>query len=121
MTKVFTRAPTSVVITDTDGRTLDSTTPLPVNPAESGTANFTTGQVAILVTVVQIAAANATRRAILIKNADAANILYVGSASVTTATGHKIGAGEAAVLPIVGAIYGIGSGNLTATFFECYD
>lgn len=118
---VFTRNPISAVLTDENGYKVTSATPIPVNPAESGTANFTTGQVAILVTVVQIAAANATRRAILIKNADATNILYVGSAAVTTATGHKIGAGEAAVLPIVGAIYGIGSGSLTATYFECYD
>lgn len=118
---VFTRAPISTVLTDENGYKVTSATPIPVNPAESGTANYTTGQVAILVTVVQIAAANATRRAILIKNADATNILYVGSASVTTGTGTRVDPKEAIVIPIVGAIYGIGSGSLTATYIEVYD
>lgn len=121
MAKTFARGPNAVVITDINGYTLDSTTPVPVNPAESGTANYNTNQIAVLTSATLIAAANATRRAIMIKNTDAANKLYVGSAAVTVANGHLVDKGEIAVLPIIGAIYGIGSGALTATYIEVYD
>lgn len=121
MARTFTRNPLSAVLTDKDGYTLDSTTPVPVNPAESGTANYNTNQVAITGVVAQIAAANATRRAILIKNTHATNLLFVGSAAVTVLNGHQVSPGESVVLPIVGAISGIGSGSLTATYFEVYD
>jgi hypothetical protein len=121
MVQAFFRAPLAAVLTDTRGYTLDNTVPLPVNPAESGTANITTGQISITASAGQIVAANATRRAVAIKNSDATNILFVGSAGVTVATGHRIDPKETLVVPFVGAISGIGSGNLTATFLEVYD
>jgi hypothetical protein len=114
-------SPISAVLTDINGYVVDSTTPIPVNPAESGAVNMATGQQAITASAAQIVAARTTRRAVAIKNADAALILYVGSASVTTANGQKVGAGETIVIPFTGAIYGIGSGSLTSTFIDLYD
>lgn len=118
----FTRSPISAVLTDDRGYVVSASTPIPVNPAESGSANFNTGQVSIInASATLIAAANATRRAILITNTHASLLLYVGSAAVATGTGQQVPPGASIVIPIVGAIYGIGSGSLTASFIEVYD
>lgn len=121
MTQLFTRAPVSAVLTDKDGYTLDTTTPIPVNPAESGTANFVTGQVAITASAGQIVAARALRRGVLVTNTHATNNLFVGSASVTVSNGQEVPPGQSITIPTVGAVYGVGSGSLTATFIEVYD
>jgi hypothetical protein len=121
MTQIFTKGPLSVVITDKDGYTLDNTTPLPVNPAESGAPNFATGQQAITASAAQIVAARAIRRAVLITNTHATNNLFVGAAAVTTATGQQVPPSQSISFPTTAAVYGIGSGNLTATFVEVYD
>jgi len=117
----FVKSPLASVLTDANGYAVDATNPIAVNPAESGAANFATGQASITGSAGQIVAARATRRAVAIKNADAANILYVGGASVTTGNGHRIDPKETLTLPVIGAVYGIGSGSLTATYVEIYD
>lgn len=117
----FVTGPIAATLTDPNGYALTASTPVPVNPAESGAANFVTGQQAITASAAQIVAARATRRAVAIKNADATNILYIGAAAVTTATGHRIDPKETLTLPFIGAVYGIGSGSLTSTFVDIYD
>lgn len=113
--------PISAVLTDKDGYVIDSTTPIPVNPAESGAPNFATGQQAITASAAQIVAARTTRRAVLITNTHATNNLFVGSAAVTTGTGQEIPPSQSLSFPTTAAVYGIGSGNLTATFVEIWD
>lgn len=122
MAQSYTRHPISAVLTDKEGYTLDNSTPLPVNPAESGAANFSTGHTAIIAaTPTKIVDINATRRAVLITNTDTALFLYVGGATVSAATGQEVLPGQSISIPVVGALYGIGSGSLTATFLEVYD
>lgn len=119
----FTRAPQSTVLTDANGYTLDTNNPLAVNPAESGAANLATGQVTVSSsTATQLLTVNATRRAALITNNDAAIAIYVGGASVSTTTGHKLAAGSSMSIPFIGAIYAIAaSGSPTASASEVYD
>ena len=120
---VFSNSPLSAVLTDSRGYVFDSTTPLPVNPAEAGAANLTTSQVALnSSTATQLLAANATRRAALVTNNDSAINIFVGKATVTTATGHKLAPGANVSIPYVGAIYAIAaSATPTASASEVYD
>jgi hypothetical protein len=119
---VFTRAPHSTVLTDENGYTLTSSTPLPVNPAESGTANMATAQASITGGAVQIVGVRATRRAVVITNTHASLTIYLGSASVSTSTGHALPAGNSISIPFTGAIYGIVvSSTAVATALEVYD
>jgi hypothetical protein len=118
----FVKAPISAVLTDLDGYTISTATPLPVDPAESGTASFATGQVSIPTTpITAIVAARAARRAVLITNTHATAILYVGGAAVTSSTGQAVPAGVSLTFPTVAAVYGVASATLTASFVEVYD
>lgn len=117
----YTRHPISAVLTDPEGYTLDSTTPVPVNPAESGSVNFATGQTSITASAAQIVPARTTRRAINITNTHATAILYVGVSGVLTSNGHAILASQSLSLPTTAAVYGVGSASLTATFVEVWD
>jgi hypothetical protein len=114
-------SPISACLTDINGYVIDSTSPIPVNPAESGAVNFATGQVAITGSAAHIVAARTTRRAVLVTNTHASLLLYVGSASVTTGNGQQIPPGQSLSFPTTAAVYGIGSGSLTATFVEIWD
>ena len=119
---VFTRGPHSTVLTDKDGYVLDSSTPIPVDPAESGTANYATGQIAVLSTVTAIVGVNATRRAVLVTNPDTTTTVYIGSAAVTTSTGQALLPGNSLSLPTTAAVYGRTTGStITVSFIEVYD
>lgn len=114
-------SPISACLTDINGYVIDTSSPIPVNPAESGAANMATGQQAITGSAAQIVAARSTRRAVAIKNADASLILYVGASGVLVTTGQRVDPKETVVIPFVGALYGVGSGSLTATYIDLYD
>jgi hypothetical protein len=123
MAGTFTRAPQSTVLTDKDGRVLDSTTPIPVDPAESGAVTFATSQVAVSSSsATQLLGANVTRRAALVTNNDASIVMYVGTAGVATNSGHKLAAGATISIPYTGAIYAIAaSGTPAASASEVAD
>ncbi len=123
MSGTFTRAPHSTVLTDANGYVLDSTNPIPVNPAESGAAHFGYNQVTVSSSVAtQIVGTNSTRRAVVIVNNDSSIAIYVGDASVTTSTGLKLAPGAALSAPLIGAIYAkAASGSPVASYLEAYD
>ena len=120
---IFTRSPISAVLTDENGYKIDSANPLPVNPAESGAANFATSQVSLnSSTATQLCAVRSTRRGVLITNNDASIAIYIGGASVTTATGHYLKAGASISIPTTAAVYAIAaSGSPVASVSEIYD
>lgn len=120
---IFTKAPISAVLTDENGFKVSSSSPIPVNPAESGAANLATNQITVSSSVATLLlAANATRRAVLVTNNDSTINLFVGQAGVTTSTGHKLAPGATISIPYVGATYGIAaSGSPTASASEVYD
>jgi hypothetical protein len=61
-----------------------------------------------------IKAAKSTRKSIVIQNAHATQILYIGGAGVTTATGLRVAAGASVTLDDYnGVLYGIASGANT--------
>jgi hypothetical protein len=120
---IFTKSPISAVLTDENGFKVDSTNPLPVNPAESGAANFAPTQVTVSsVSATQLVAVRSTRRGVLVTNNDAAIAIFVGGASVTTSTGHKLAAAASISIPTTAAVYAIAaSGSPTASVSEVYD
>lgn len=122
MTKTFTRGPISAVLTDKDGYTLDATNPLPVNPAESGAANFATAQTSVANTATQIVAVNTTRRAVVITNPSTTVTVFIGGAAVTTSTGQELLPGNSISIPTTLAVYGIvASSTQTVSSLEVYD
>lgn len=61
-----------------------------------------------------IRAAASARDAIIVQNAHASNLLYIGTdSSVTTSNGLRVGAGESISVPTRGNVYGIASGAST--------
>ncbi len=82
-------------------------------------ANIGTGQVNVTTTATLIKATTSTRRSITIKNQGTVD-MFIGTATVTTATGFLIKAGESITLSQnTAAIYGIvASGSTTAGYFE---
>lgn len=69
--------------------------------------NLTAAAVTVGTSAVVVAAANVDRRSVLIVN-NAANVIYVGPAGVTTATGVPVAAGGGALtLNTTAAIYAI--------------
>lgn len=77
------------------------------------------GNVSIGTSAAVISAASRYRdQGILVQNAHASNILYVGTdSSVTTSNGLKIGAGESLLIPGNDVVYGIASGASTDVRF----
>lgn len=115
-------SPLSAVLTDSRGYALSSSTPIPVNPAEAGAANFATLQRTLNVTFTQFYSARATRRAILVTNTSASITAYLGDATVTALTGHALPPGCSVVLPITTALYGITAASTALiTAIEVYD
>ena len=112
-----------VVLTDTNGTPLSSTTPIPVSPAESGAPFFDTNQVSVgSISPALLVAANANRWAALIVNTSLTLTLYVGNATVTSSTGIPVGAGLSLSFPTTAPIYGItSSSTLTAGVAEIYE
>lgn len=119
----FVSGPIAAVLTDPTGHQIGSSTPLPVNPAESGAVNYTTAQVALnAATATLLKASNTTRRALLVTNNDAAIVVYVGVAAVTSATGHKLAAGASITIPTTAAVYAISaSATPSVSVTEVYD
>lgn len=119
---VFVKGPLAATLTDPDGYAISASTPIPVNPAESGAANYVANQVALATSAVQIVAARATRRGVVVSNDDAAINVWVGAAGVTSSNGKKIPPGQAITFPIIGALYGVSaSATPTVSFFDIYD
>lgn len=115
-------SPLSAVLTDSRGYALSSSTPIPVNPAEAGAANYATAQINVTNAVTQIVNSRSTRRAVLIINIDATNTVYLGSASATSSTGHALPPGASIVIPITIAIWGItASSTAKVTAIEVFD
>lgn len=75
----------------------------------TGQASY--GTVSVDASAEIIVAANTSRTSVVIQNADASDIVYVGSnSSVLTTTGIKIAAGSSITFDdYTGPIYGIGS------------
>jgi hypothetical protein len=119
----FVKAPLSAVLTDENGYKVDSTNPLPVNPAESGAANYATSHVALNAsTPTSLVSVRAARRAVLVTNTDSSITVYVGGAAVSSTTGHTLVAGASLTLPVTGAVYGISaSGTPSVAVTEVYD
>ncbi|MGH9523157.1 MAG: hypothetical protein ACRD3E_11565 [Terriglobales bacterium] len=116
----FTRAPLAILLTDERGYPIET---LNVNPAEAGAEFLAPAQVAVSSTTqTQLVGVRATRRAVMVVNTDASSRVYVGSATVTTATGHPIAPGASLTLAFVGALYAIAdSGAPFVAVSEIYD
>ena len=88
-----------------------------------GAANFATNQVSVTSAATAIVAARATRRAVLIINHGTTDV-YIGGATVTTATGILLAGSEGASIsiPTTAAVYGIvASGTQAVSYIEVYD
>lgn len=119
----FVSGPLAACLTDPTGHQISTASPLPVNPAESGAANYTTTQVALNAsTATLLKALNSTRRAILVTNNDSSITVYVGVSTVTSSTGHKLAAGASITIPTTAAVYAISaSGTPSVSITEVYD
>lgn len=81
------------------------------------TSQFVTAQVSCNGTAAVVAAARATRAAVLVTNTDATNAVFLGATSaVTTSTGHKLAAGASISIPMSRDVYGI---TASATVVVC--
>lgn len=122
----FVSGPIAAVLTDPTGHQIGTSTPLPVNPAESGAVNMSASSSSPVTvssaSATLLAAARATRRAVLVTNEDAAITIRVGDATVTATTGHKLIAGASITIPFTGAVYGFAaSGSPNASVTDLYD
>ena len=118
----FISGPIAAALTDASGHQITSANPIPVNPAESGTANMATAQTSVASTATQIVGVRATRRAVLITNPSSTVTVYLGSASVTTSTGQALLPGNSISVPTTLAVYGIvASSTQTVSSIEVYD
>jgi hypothetical protein len=91
----------------------------PLNTKQPFRTTWVTGQVATSGSAGTLVAANATRRRCLIKNTDATITVYVGPATVTTANGMPIKAGESAEITATALIQVIAaSGTPTVAYSD---
>lgn len=93
-----------------------------ITTSSIGTANFSTGQVALASTATQIVSSRSTRRSITIINLSTTD-MYIGGSGVTTSTGQLLLGvkGAAITMEVVGAIYGIvATGTPSVSFEEEY-
>ncbi len=83
-------------------------------------ATLNTGAVTVTSTATLIKAANTARQAMVIQNLGPSADIYVGTATVTVATGLRIAVNDALDgIVFTGAIYGItASGSSDVRFFE---
>lgn len=118
----FVSGPIGACLTDPSGHALTSATPIPVNPAESGTPNFATAQTSVGASATQIVGSRATRRAVLITNPSSSVTVFIGGASVTTSNGQELLPGNSLSIPTTIAVYGIvASSTQTVSSLEVYD
>ncbi len=84
------------------------------NPTMSGNT-ITASQVAVGASETALTTAKA-RKVLCVKNIHGSQVLYLGPAGVTSATGYKLAAGESVDLSgFTGVLYGIASGASTTT------
>lgn len=79
-------------------------------------SNVSVVAVAVGTTAVQICAGRTSRNNVIVQNAHASQILYVGPAGVDTTTGLRVAAGASVGFEnFNGLLYGIASGAATDT------
>lgn len=77
-------------------------------PVKQVAGAFTVTQVSLSTSAAQIVAANTARQGLVIKNMDAAIVIYLGATGVTSSTGYPLAAGESVALSISsGAWFGV--------------
>jgi hypothetical protein len=83
--------------------------------ASTPSSNGSNSAVSIGTSAAQIVDGTSMRRSVVVQNAHASNVLYVGAnSSVTTSNGIKIAAGDSISFnDYVGTLYGIASGAST--------
>ena len=82
-----------------------------------------TGQVAVTASIGTLLAANTTQGRIALTITNTSTVaspvsLYVGPSGITTTTGHLIPPATSWTTTFRGTLYAIGSGAVTATYFE---
>lgn len=82
--------------------------------AQPGAANLNIVRQTSTASAATLLVARATRRSAVIRNLDAANSVWVGPATVTTANGFEIKAGESVPITWVGLLQIIDNGSHAA-------
>ncbi len=86
----------------------------PLATAETVTSNLNNGQVAAAITAGTLVVARPTRISCVVKNTDAAIIVYVGKATVTAANGYTLKPGESHTFTYTGLIQVIAASGTPA-------
>lgn len=90
--------------------------------SKKGAPSFANNQVTAGVASAQVVAARATRRAVLIRNTDAANSAYVGTGVVTSGNGFLLKAGESISIETTAAVNAIrATADVLLAYLETYD
>jgi hypothetical protein len=93
-----------------------------VTAVATGAPNQASGQVTASTTAATLIAARTTRRSVLVRNLDSTISVYVGPATVTSANGMLLKAGESVPLDTRALIQVIAaSGSPVVAFYEVYD
>ena len=94
-----------------------------VGPATNkGAPSFANNQVTAGAASAQVVAARATRRAVLVRNTDAANSAYVGGGTVTSLNGFPLKAGESITIETTAAVNAIrATADVVLAYLETYD
>lgn len=94
-----------------------------VGPATNkGAPNYANNQVTAGAASAQVVAARATRRAVLIRNLDAANSAYVGGGTVTSGNGFLLKAGESISIETTAAVNAIrATADVLLAYVETFD
>lgn len=104
-----------VILVDALGSTLDMA-------SKKGAPSFANNQVTAGAVSAQVVAARATRRAVLIRNTDAANSAYVGGGTVTSANGFLLKASESITIETTAAVNAIrATADVLLAYVETYD
>jgi hypothetical protein len=137
------QAPTSIVLTDDDGKKIavPATTPpqsgdtalqvhanlgsqvIAVDQITTGAGFLATSQTALnSSTATSVASARTTRRSLLVTNLDSTVTIYVGNSGVTSSTGQAVFAQNSLTIPFTGAVYAISaSATPSVSVVEVYD
>jgi hypothetical protein len=97
---------------------------MPINPVLNGAQYISTTQVSVGATPTLLAERRNSRRSILVVNVGGSSAVYLGTESITTATGSYIPAvdGASVSIPTTGRLYGVvTTGTQTVSVMEVYD